>query len=149
MSSFISVDPGINTGYCCVINGELTRRGIIRGRGKTFEDRVENVVEKFYEDVLHFCVDETKIYLEWPSFQNLVSRQTFSIPKLAFLIGRLYETCKTYEFTPILIPVTKYRGNCPKSVLWRRAEKYFGVKGLKNHEGDSIALAMYLIKNNI
>lgn len=144
-STFVTIDPGINTGYAFYNQG-LSHWGVIRGRGKTFEERVEFVVNEFREKIC--CCSAEKIYIEWPSFQNLAAQRTFSIPKLAFLIGRLYETCFMYELKPVLIPVSKYRGNCPKEVLWNRARKYFNCGELRNHEGDAVAMAMWILKND-
>jgi hypothetical protein len=82
-----------------------------------------------------------KVYIEFPTFHFRGNIK--SVLKLAFLIGRLVERTSG-EVT--LVPVAQWRGTLPKSVLWRRAERFFKVKGLNTDQGDAVALGMFLIR---
>lgn len=148
--NFLVIDPGINTGWAHIQGREVVAYGVIRARGKGFLERHESLMKKFNAEVLYFYPDE-KIFIEFPSFQNLVAQNTGSIIKLAFIIGRLFEMCKTMEMKAELIPVSAWRGNCPKEILWRRAEKFFGLPDgiLKDHEGDAVGIGQYLIQKRL
>lgn len=86
--------------------------------------------------------------MEWPSgnflsAKGLAAQNSSSLLKLAYLIGQITGAYSN----SVLIPVTKWRGNCPKEMLWKRAERFFDKKNFKNHAGDAVAIGQYCIES--
>jgi hypothetical protein len=134
---FMTIDPGLSgTGWAVFRDKELINWGIVRGKGITFQKKAEDIVFKLD------AFTEGEVFCEWPSFQGLIAQNTGSIIKLSYLIGRLDQ-----KFGMKLIPVSQWRGTCPKEVLWRRAEKFFRRKGFKSHSGDAVAMGQWVIEN--
>lgn len=142
------LDPGINTGYAMFSKKKLVDHGVIRGKGEGFIEKSANVIYQAH-GVFHMYTGE-RVVIEFPSFQNLAAKNTGSIIKLAYVVGRLFELAKTYELTPELLNVSEWRGQIPKELVWKRAEKYFGLKEkLVNHSGDCVGIAQYLFQKKL
>jgi len=139
----LTIDPGLSgTGWAQFENNKLYYWGIV------WPKKGKDIMTQIHMDILHFY-DGEKIVIEWPSFQGMIAQNTGSIIKLAYLIGRIYETCLTFEYKPELLPVSKWRGTCPKEINWKRAEKFFGKKGFKSHAADAVSMGAFLIQENL
>lgn len=94
-----------------------------------------------------------KVFIEWPTGvfvgRGLAAKNSDSLLKLCFLIGRLTDSFSSCGSEVLLVPVQKWRGTIKKELQWDRAEKFFGVGGLSNHAGDAAGIARWLIKNNL
>lgn len=138
MNYWMTIDPGINLGWALFSGKKLKEYGTISGKGKTWDDKVQYVID----DLPHFPIE--KLFIEWPSFQSMEAQNTGSIIKLAYLIGRVQERLDT---TTELIPVIVWKGNLPKEVTQERAEVFFQKKGFKSHAADAVALGQYVIQS--
>lgn len=138
------VDPGANAGLVIVEGRELVTFANILGKGDTWEARVHYTVRMIESYAIAFGIKNS--YVEWPQVAFNARGNTESILKLAFLIGRLAEVLPGKM---VLVPVNRWRGNCPKEINWKRAQKYFKEPELRNHAGDAGGIARWLIKNNL
>lgn len=134
---WVAIDPGLSgTGWAYFCDEELKDWGIIYPKGKNFHERANDICEKL-------IVPPKKSFIEWPSFQKMEAINTFSIVKLAYLIGRI-----AFPST-ILIPVIRWKGNLPKEVTKKRAERFFKCKGFKSHAADAVGIGQYVIETRL
>lgn len=142
MKKWVAIDPGLGgTGWARFDGIHLKDWGIIRLRENIFENKALDISNRLKD----ICRSSGRVFIEWPSFQNLIAQNTGSIIKLAFLIGVIY---REIDY-PYLIPVIRWKGNLPKEITKKRAEKYFGITGFKSHAADAVGIGMYCLKNSL
>ena len=140
-SEWVTIDPGINCGIARFKENKLEEWKTIYGKGKSWFNKCIDVREQ----IRPFLVATHTVYIEWPSFQGMIAQNTGSIVKLAYLIGQI----ASLHSNVILIPVNQWKGNLPKLVTQKRAEKFFNRSGFKNHVADAIGLGQYCIENRL
>lgn len=150
MNYWMTIDPGINLGWALFSGKKLKEYGTISGKGKTWEEKVENVVGR-----LLCWTFMTTVFIEWPSFQSMEAQNTGSIIKLAYLIGRAEQAYRAadYRTKVVLIPVIVWKGQTPKIVTAERVKEWlssnqpnFKLSKISNHAMDAIGLGKYIIE---
>lgn len=142
--NWLTIDPGISgTGWAEFVDNKLEEWGIITSNKGHWTRKSKHICSKLYL-VMGYA---DHIFIEWPSFQTVAAQNTGSIIKLAYFIGKLTSRCEILENIPYtLIPVSQWKGQLPKEVTQKRAEKFFKRKGFHSHAADAVALGAYLIK---
>ena len=96
MKDFLCIDPGISgTGIAVINNWKLVHWKNIWGKGETFVEKADFIMEVLTEP----DYEVEKVYIEWPNGQfsgskGLAARNSNSILKLCYLIGRMAEYFK-------------------------------------------------------
>lgn len=141
-----TIDPGISgLGLATFIGDQLINWETIYGKGKDFKEKTTHIL-----NVLEPLLANRTFFIEWPtgnfhSAKGIAAQNSDAILKLCFLIGGI---CSKFKDTH-LIPVQRWKGNLPKEITQKRAEKFFGITGFKSHAADAVGLGQYVIENNL
>lgn len=146
--NWLAVDPGVSgTGWALFKGVKLVDWGIITSKETTWERRVRDIVSRMRGNI---WAQGDRVFCEWPtgrftSAAGLAAANSDAMLKLTFLIGALDNQLNGIE----LIPVQRWKGQLPKEVVQKRAEKFFGVTGFKSHAADAVGIGQFVIEENL
>ena len=111
--------------------------------------RIGANIEALYD--LDFDVDTVVIEQpeSWGAYKSMASSRSGSLLKLELLTGALVGWALTVGLEPILIPVSKWKGQLPKHVTTKRMEKKYERKFATSDEADSVGLGDWYLMQQI
>lgn len=149
----LSVDPGLNgTGWALWSGGRLKKTGTIRVRdARHWSVRANDIVSELSSVKVTHLV--SRIDCEFPAFFDSAMGHAVAkrgdLLKLTYLVGLIAGRCAP---TPtVLIPVGIWKGQLPKEVIKRRAERALqgnkprSVRGKTEHEWDAIGIGLFTL----
>lgn len=146
----MTIDPGISgTGYAIFNKRKLIDYGnIYPKKAKTFTARAASICHRTIGMArLHGCV---AVWCEWPSNfmgskKGIAAFNSNSIIKLAYLIGRINERWGFIN----MVQVQRWKGQLPKEVTRKRAERFFKRTGFKSHAADAVGIGQWVLENKL
>ena len=140
----ITIDPGIDAGYS-IWNDKwnLIKYGIILGKGKNWEEKMQDVAKKLKALVMTYGA--TKGFIEEPkkyhgTFGNMVADRG-DLVKLSIQVGYI----KGYLGIPVeSIPVILWKGQLPKDVVIKRIKRLLPKAKATSHDWDAIGIGLFL-----
>lgn len=146
--NWVTIDPGISgTGVAFFYGKNLITWGTYRSSRLSWEKCAYDLAQRIFWGY-EGKVD--KAFCEWPtgrfsSDAGLAAHNSDAILKLSFLIGNL-----NYAFGGIeLIKVQTWKGQLPKELTQKRAEKFFKKTGFKSHAADAVGIGQYCIEKGL
>lgn len=144
--NYITVDPGITgTGWATWnAKWKLLSNGVITAPGKySFEEKTTHIANKLY--AVRCKYSTLKLFIEYPAVFGGASGQMVAmrgdIVKLAWFVGYVCAHIDIPVFE--LVPVIKWKGQLPKSVVIHRIKKLLPGVNAKSHDWDAIGIGLY------
>lgn len=141
----ITVDPGLGgTGYAIWDkNWELITNKVVHVASQTpLEERLFIFGDVIKRQIVKY--DVKLLYIEYPSFfqssKGIVTATGGGLVKLSTLIGVI---CGSSGIKYELVPVTKWKGQLPKSAVKKRIQKILPNVQAGSHDWDAIGIGLY------
>lgn len=149
MENFISVDPGVNTGYAFFENEELSVHGCfkikkLKGITKDKHDQLKELWNHFIP--LVEALKPEIVYIEcvelWEaSVKSKTSAVRGDLFKLSYLIGGYCRICHERNISFVLVSPL-WKGQLSKDALKSRVEKMLGITFTNQHTVDAVGLGL-------
>lgn len=151
----MAIDPGLQgTGVAIWTKqgARPTMATVIRGRGKTWIDRVDHVANEVYELAVEHdvrsVISEMMEMHQSPRAQMMW--KTGDLQRTIFLIGSIHGMCTgaggVVHFT--VTPPSEWKGQLPKGVTIRRIVKLLGERAVRDleiqtHAWDAVGIGLW------
>lgn len=144
--NFISIDPGITCcGFSFFVDGLLHKSGFIRGKGATWLDRVDYVIDRIEELTTSIPSAQT-VAIELPQAMGTAASNGNSIIKLMGFIMAVRERLKGNGLIIVTIPVRSWKGSVPKHITELRVRRRHPEWcGTDSNECDAIGIGDYYL----
>ena len=149
--SWITVDPGMNTGVAGWENSDKIEAPVETWLLKSREASWERAADALSRDLLSLVSglqNLQKVYIEEPAFHGSPAGLVVaakSLVKLTLLVGRYWELC-SFDHVVSLVPIRRWKGNLPKRVINMRIERALGkeIMAKKQDTLDAIGIGLFL-----
>jgi hypothetical protein len=143
--NWLCIDPGISgTGWAEFKSSKLVGWGIERSNKLTWQERAREIMIRMEQR----AKNAEKVFCEWPTGRfsgaaGLAASNTDALLKLCFLIGALEVACGSLT----LVSVQTWKGQLPKEIVQKRAERFFKTTGFKSHAADAVGIGQFVIES--
>jgi hypothetical protein len=156
----VAIDPGVSAGVAVfdARSKRLAGATVVKGRGRTWEERVCDVAAQITHVVGEFDCSEVgdsvvRIVCEYPAFMptpgGIKIAKRGDLVKLAHAVGVLHGMFNHME----LVPVRKWKGQASKDVINNRTvrivsaseRKAAGMSVDRSHDWDAVGIGLWAL----
>ncbi len=148
MSTRLSIDPGVQTGWALWSSDwKLLSHGIIKAPNKVkeFDTRI-NIIGL---ELRAICRNNfvKQVYMEYPAFFGSTAGRMVAgrgdLVKLTYMAGALQGYLNSMGLWVERIEVNRWKGSLPKDVVIKRIQKILPNCKATSHDADAIGIGLY------
>jgi len=145
----LTVDPGINTGWCLWMDGKPYKTGVFRSvRTSEIEMKLFDLTAKFFKIIQPFTFSYT-VYIEGVdyregSLKSKVSASRQNLILLAYIVGAYVAMCRSKNLLFKIVKASEWKGQLSDKAVDLRIQRLTGEK-YKQHISSAVGIGYGLM----